>query len=156
MAVHPRKTKPGTVPQPAPRSQAAVALDRLPFGKDIDGWPRQWMGFAKDVPPGEHLVQCFRPFLHHLIERQLSKTTMRKHVNNLWVLGGEIIRKLNDTPSLRKVPIDDLVFEVVEDGGVTLWLRLGRRRPVLRIHLPHTPPVSRTAAPLRSHPQILP
>ena len=75
------------------------------------------MGFAKDVPPGEHLVQCFRPFLHHLIERQLSKTTMRKHVNNLWVLGGEIIRKLNDTPSLRKVAIDDLVFEVVEDGG---------------------------------------
>ena len=117
MAVHPRKTKPGTVPQPALRSQAAVALDRLPFGKDIDGWPRQWMGFAKDVPPGEHLVQCFRPFLHHLIERQLSKTTMRKHVNNLWVLGGEIIRKLNDTPSLRKVPINDLVFEVVEDGG---------------------------------------
>ena len=62
-------------------------------------------------------VQCFRPFLHHLIERQFAQNTVRKHVNNLWVLGGEIIRKLNETPSLRKVPIDDLVFEVVEDGG---------------------------------------
>src|SRR2546426_6622978 len=82
MAVHPRKTKPGTVPQPALRSQAAVALDRLPFGKDIDGWPRQWMGFAKDVPPGEHLVQCFRPFLHHLIERQLSKRS-EEHTSEL-------------------------------------------------------------------------
>jgi hypothetical protein len=117
MAGHPRNTKPGTVPQPAGPSQAAVALDRLPFGKHIDDWPRQWMGFPKDLPPGEHLVQCFRPFLHHLIERQFAQTTVRKHVNNLWVLGGEIIRKLNDTPSLRNVPIDDLVFEVVEDGG---------------------------------------
>ena len=75
------------------------------------------MGFPKDLPPGEHLVQCFRPFLHHLIECRLSRPTLRKHVNNLWVLGGELIRKLNDTPSMRTVPIDDLVFEVVEDGG---------------------------------------
>ena len=117
MAVHPRQTKPGTVPQPAAPSQAAVALDHLPFGKDIDAWPRQWMGFPKDLPPGEHLVQCFRPFLHHLLECQLSRTTVRKHVNNLWILGGEIIRKLNDTPSLRHVPLNALVFEVVEDGG---------------------------------------
>ena len=49
------------------------------------------MGFPKDLPPGEHLVQCFRPFLHDLMARQLSQTTVRKHVNNLWVLGGEII-----------------------------------------------------------------
>ena len=75
------------------------------------------MGFPKDLPPGEHLVQCFRPFLHHLIDCQLSRKTLRKHVNNLWVLGGEIIRKLNDTPSLRNVPVDDLVFDVVQDGG---------------------------------------
>jgi hypothetical protein len=75
------------------------------------------MGFPKDVPPGEKIVACFRPFLTHLIQLQLSRKTLRKHVNNLWVLGGEIIRKLNDTPSLRKASIDDLVFDVVEDGG---------------------------------------
>ena len=75
------------------------------------------MGFPKDVPPGEQIVDCFRPFLNHLIQLQLSRTTLRKHVNNLWVLGGDIIRKLNDTPSLRNVPIEDLVFDVVQDGG---------------------------------------
>jgi len=75
------------------------------------------MGVAEDVPPGEKLVECFRPFLNHLIQLQLSRNTRRKHVNNLWILGGEIIRKLNDTPSLRHVSIDDLVFDVVEDGG---------------------------------------
>jgi hypothetical protein len=75
------------------------------------------MGFPADVPPGEHLVARFRPFLNHLIQLELSRNTLRKHVNNLWVLGGEIIRRLNDSPSLRKVPIGDLVFDVVEDGG---------------------------------------
>ncbi len=75
------------------------------------------MGFAEDVPPGEQIVASFRLFLNHLLQRQLSPTTLRKHVNNLWVLGGEIIRRLHDTPSLRRVAIDDLLFDVVEDGG---------------------------------------
>ena len=75
------------------------------------------MGFPEDIPPGQKLVECFRPFLQHLSERQLSHKTIRKPVNNLWVLGGEIIRDLNDTPSLRNAPIDVLVFAAVEDGG---------------------------------------
>jgi hypothetical protein len=117
MAGRPRKTKSRTVAQAAPPSQAALALARLPFGTDLTEWPRQWMGFPKDVPPGEQVVDCFRPFLNHLIQLQLSRTTLRKHVNNLWVLGGEIIRKLNDSPALRNVPVADLVFDVVEDDG---------------------------------------
>lgn len=75
------------------------------------------MGFPEDVPPGEKIVECFRPFLNHLIQIPLSSNTLRKHVNNLWMLGGEIIRKMNDAPSLRKVPMKDLVFDVVQDGG---------------------------------------
>jgi hypothetical protein len=30
-----------------------------------------------------------------LIQLQLSQNTLRTHVNNLWVLGGEIIRTLS-------------------------------------------------------------
>ena len=75
------------------------------------------MGFPEDLPPGQHIVECFQPFLHHLSERDLSDKTIRKHVSNLWVLGGEIIRLLNDTPSSRKKPADALVFDAVEDAG---------------------------------------
>jgi len=117
MVVRRRKPKPGTVSQAAPESQAARSRDRLLLGTDLNEWPRSWMGFPADVPPGEHIVECFRPFLNHLIQLELSRNTLRKHVNNLWGLGGEIIRRLNDSPSLRKVPIGDLVFDVVEDGG---------------------------------------
>jgi len=117
MAVRTRQAKPRTGSQAAPPSQAVHSLDRLPFCKDLNEWPRRWMGFAEDVPPGEQIVASFRLFLNHLLQRQLSPTTLRKHVNNLWVLGGEIIRRLHDTPSLRRVAIDDLLFDVVEDGG---------------------------------------
>ena len=46
---------------------------------------------------------------------------MRKHVNNLRVLGGEMIRDLHETPALRKVPVETLVFNVIQDGGPILY-----------------------------------
>jgi hypothetical protein len=76
------------------------------------------MGLEKDLPPGEELVVCFRPFIEHLASSSLSSKTMRRHVDNLWLLGGEIIRDLNYTPSLRKVAAQRLLREAVHaDGG---------------------------------------
>ncbi len=79
------------------------------------------MGFEKDLPPGEKVVAYFRPFLEHLVRLELSRKTIRKHVDNLWILGGEIIRDLNATPSLRKVPVEELVFNVLAEGGPLLY-----------------------------------
>ena len=59
------------------------------------------MGLEKDLLPGKKLVACFRPFLEELAVSDLSPKTIRKHVDNLWALGGEIIRYLHDDPSLR-------------------------------------------------------
>jgi hypothetical protein len=76
------------------------------------------MGWEKDLPPGEALVASFRPFLEQLVASGLSRRTIRKHVDNLWLLGGEIIRDLNESPSLRKVPVERLLSNVLhEDGG---------------------------------------
>ena len=91
------------------------------YGQDLEAWPHSWMGFPKDLPPGEKMVACFRPFLEYLIQQNLSRKTVRKHVDNLWILGGEIIRDLNETPSLRKVPVEELVFDVVKEGGPLLY-----------------------------------
>ena len=112
-----RKTKRRTVSQAVPQSQTARSVDPVPGCADLHEWPQRWMGCPEDIPPGQKLVACFRPFFQHLSERQRSHKTIRKHVNNLWVLGGEIIRDLNDTPTLRHAPIDALVFAAVEDGG---------------------------------------
>ena len=76
------------------------------------------MGEEKDLPVGRRLVAYFMPFLVHLIESGLSKRTIQNHVDNIWVLGGEIIRDVNNDPSLRKLSAERLVSDVIhEDGG---------------------------------------
>jgi hypothetical protein len=88
------------------------------YCRDLDRWPRSWMGLEKDLPPGEQLLACFRPFIEHLASSGLSPKIIRNHVNNLWMLGGEIIRELNYDPSLRKVAADRLLSNVIHaDGG---------------------------------------
>jgi hypothetical protein len=76
------------------------------------------MGLEKDLPPSEHLLACFRPLIEHLATSTLSPKTIRKHVDNLWMLGGEIIRDLNEDLPLRKVAASRLLSDVVHaDGG---------------------------------------
>ena len=75
------------------------------------------MGEEKDIPPGEKLVACFRPFLQALADSDLSPKTIQKHVDNLWALGVEIIRNLNDTPSLRKKSIEQILDDRIDDEG---------------------------------------
>jgi hypothetical protein len=45
---------------------------------------------------------------------------MRRHVDNLWILGGEMIRDLNYTPSLRKVAAQRLLREAVHFEAISL------------------------------------
>jgi hypothetical protein len=90
------------------------------FRPELADWPRSWMGVPDDLLRGQRIVACFQPFLEHLVQSNPSRKTLRRHVNNLWLLGGEIIRDLNQTPSLGNVPIERLVFDLVQDGGPLL------------------------------------
>jgi hypothetical protein len=97
------------------RAPASSTPDLSGYCRDLDEWPRSWMGLEKDVPPGEKLVACFRPFLEHLASTSLSRKTIRKHADNLWVLGGEIIRDLNDDPSLRRQSVEKILRDAIDD-----------------------------------------
>jgi hypothetical protein len=78
------------------------------------------MGLEKDLPPGEQLVTLFCPFLEHLAKSNLTPKTIQKHVDNIWVLGGEFITELNYTPSLRKAPVEKVLADMIKDGGPIL------------------------------------
>jgi hypothetical protein len=98
-----------------------TAINFSAYSRDLEGWPRSWMGLEKDLLPGEELLLQFRPFIEHLASSGLSPKTIRKHVDNLWLLGGEIIRDLHYDPSLRKRTADRLLQEVIHaDGGPLL------------------------------------
>ena len=79
------------------------------------------MGLENDLPPGEQLIALFRPFLEHLAGSNLSPKTIQKHVDNMWVLGGEFIRDLNYDPPLRKKPVEQVLLKLIEYGGPLLY-----------------------------------
>jgi hypothetical protein len=90
------------------------------------------MGTEKDLPPGEKLVACFRPFLEHLAGSGLSPKTIQKHVDNLWSLGGEIIRDLNEDPSLRRKSIEQILTNRIDDEGGPLVYAMESEEPLQR------------------------
>ena len=55
----------------------------------------------------------FTPFLLDLLAQGLSRKTRNLHRDNLWLLGGEIIRDINETPKLRTRPVGELVRETI-------------------------------------------
>lgn len=91
------------------------------YCRDLNGWPRSWMGLEKDLPPGEQLLGLLRPFLEYLAASGLSPKTIRKHVDNIWVLGGEFIRDLHNDPPLRKRPVESVLLGMIEYGGPLLY-----------------------------------
>ena len=105
------------------RATVAPVADLERYCRGLNEWPRSWMGWEKDLPPGEKLVACFRPFLEYLVTcADLSPKTMQKHVNNLWALGGEIIRELNENPTLRRKGIKQILFDAIDgDGGPLIY-----------------------------------
>ena len=98
-------------------AKPAAVADVFSYCRDLDRWPRSWMGLEKDLPPGEELLGCLRPFIEHLASASLSPKTIRRHVDNLWMLGGEIIRDLHYDASLRKVAVDRLLRSAVHEYG---------------------------------------
>jgi hypothetical protein len=99
-------------------SRPSTPTALLPYCRDLQEWPERWMGEEADLLPGRNLVEYFKPFLLDLAASGLSKKTIQRHVDNLWLLGGEIIRDVNEEPPLRKVSAEQLVRNVIyEDGG---------------------------------------
>ena len=65
------------------RSAAAPTALLEHYCRDLNGWPRSWMGLEKDLPPGEQLVALFRPFLEYPAASDLSPKTIQKHIDNM-------------------------------------------------------------------------
>jgi hypothetical protein len=90
-----------------------AAPDLATYCPDLATWPASWCGEERDVIPGEQIIEVFIPFLLDLLAQGLSRKTRNLHRDNLWLLGGEIIRDINDTPKLRKRPVGALIREAI-------------------------------------------
>ena len=86
----------------------------------MDEWPQSWAGDDEDEPIGRHLTAVLRPFMRHLQREKLSPRRLRHHLDNLWLIGGETIRRLNDEPALRTKPPTELLMDAVASGEAPL------------------------------------
>ena len=84
---------------------------------DFPEWPDRWMIVEKDKAYGQGLLDAMRPFVEHLIAMKLKKKTIRTHMDNLWLLGGEIIRSVHIYQEYNVPPIEKLRDSVDSEGG---------------------------------------
>ena len=85
----------------------------------MDAWPSSWAGTPEDERIGIALVAEMRPFAEH-IEHSLVSKTVRGHLDNLWLIGGEIIRQVNYDPRQRKFDAKTLLLDAIELGEARL------------------------------------
>lgn len=84
---------------------------------DLDEWPRSWHVEPADIVIGQQLIALITPFLLHLLDQGLAKTTVRRHRDNLWALGGELVRRRYDDDDLARLDIKDAVQQLIDDEG---------------------------------------
>ena len=77
------------------------------------------------MPVGQKIVQLLTPFLLHLLDRGLAKATVCRHRDNLWSLGGELIRRRYDNDELARQDVKDAIGQLIgHDGGPLMWPRI--------------------------------
>ncbi len=84
---------------------------------DFYEWPERWKGFPEDVSYGERIIEIYKPFVEELLSKY-SMNTVKRHLDDLWLLGGELIRDINMDPEDReKTPMILLLDNIDESGG---------------------------------------
>jgi len=84
---------------------------------DFYDWPKQWMGVNEDLEYGCKLLEHFEPFVSYLATAQLAKKTKKKHADNLWLAGGELIRKVSMEEDYQIEPKELILENFGMDGG---------------------------------------
>jgi len=101
--------------------QAQSLLQACP---DLNDWPRSWHVEPADIHVGQQIVQALTPFLFYLLDQRLAKATIRRHRDNLWAFGGELIRCRYDDELAKKNIMDALRQLIRGDGGPLMWPRI--------------------------------
>ena len=86
----------------------------------MERWPESWAVVDADQAPGQRLVVELRPFIASLIARDLAARTVRRHVDSLWAICGEIVRQFDDDPALRQRSARRLLTDAVDSGEAPL------------------------------------
>jgi hypothetical protein len=92
---------------------------------DLPEWPQRWLIESSDIAAGERIGNAFKPFLRYLIRKGLAPRNLKRHRDHLWMLGGELIRRRDDDPDLKRQSVSELLSECIdEETGPFIWPRI--------------------------------
>ena len=67
---------------------------------------------------GEGILKEIIPFMEFLVSKKYKKKTLNKHFNNLWLLGGELIDRIDKDEELRQIsPLHFILQNIDSSGG---------------------------------------
>jgi hypothetical protein len=103
--------------------QDALRLEQV--CPELRGWPCAWQVEPADIAIGQQIVRALTPFLIHLLDRGLARTTIHRHANNLWLLGAEIIRRRYDDDEFAQLDAAGAIGTLIGgDAGPLVWPRI--------------------------------
>lgn len=92
---------------------------------DLDEWPKSWHVEPADIAVGQQIVPVLSALMLSLLDQGLAKATVRKHRDNLWLLGGELIRRRYDDDALARQDVRAALQQLIHsDGGPLIWPRI--------------------------------
>jgi hypothetical protein len=101
----------------ANESNGSLNPTPLVYFKDYYTWSASWMGEERDRAVGDAILQEYIPFIESLVQRRLAKSTIKKYMLNLCVLGSAIIERIQDEPRRKNWPAKKLLLEYLHDEG---------------------------------------
>ena len=103
-------------------SMRAAFISLTAYCPEISQWPTHWQRDTPDIAVGERIVAQFTPFLAHLLASGLARSTLVRHRGNVWLLGGELIRRRYDDDAFARLPAELAIGALLhEDGGPLIW-----------------------------------
>jgi hypothetical protein len=82
---------------------------------DIDEWAKSWRFDDKDIAPGQQIVDVFAGCILDMLDQGLAVKTIKRHRDNLWALGGHLIKRRYDDKKLAGMEARDALLELVGD-----------------------------------------
>jgi hypothetical protein len=102
-----------------PIDKTGSSINKIPvlYYKDFYEWPQHWMGFKEDIDLGNRILLEFIPFIEFLVDKKLARSTIKKYMSDLGVLGSEIIRRIHENENQRKWPANKILLDYLDESG---------------------------------------
>lgn len=110
--------------RPKPKKMKTIQNNALEFEREMEHWTETWAVISSDPPVGKKLLQAIQAFVSVMTVQRLPHDTINRHLLNLWLLCGEIVRYAQQDEALKRLAPHELMLRFVDAEGGPYCARL--------------------------------